>query len=199
MLIDISQKITVDAKVGIDAFYSQLVYQMYYAMNQAGEVYLGIARGHIKPVTGQLAASGQVQDVDVNWSVGYWQTVARFSVDYSFGRNPDSFTSVEWAQTEAQQRILGRDPLEADPRAIKLETGFYAWEQQKKSAWVKRPYLYQGVPYIIPAFIDFMKDWDQIGDPMTHVDRAKSDFYAEMAANIEINPAESYYGAFDNE
>jgi hypothetical protein len=198
MKIDISQKVTVDAKIGINEFYSKLVFQMYYAMNKAAEAYLEIAKSFIVPRTGQLYDSGQVQDVDVKWSTGDWQTVARFEVQASFGREEDSFRSVVWRQTEDQQKILDRQPFEQDNRAIANEVGFYAWEVRKKKNWVRRPYLYQGLDYIKPAFIDFMKDWNQLGGVQRFVEQAQGEYQANILADINYTPSEAYYGAWEN-
>lgn len=167
--VRIPLNVEVEIKSGISEFYTKLMKQTYYAVNQAGEVYINIARNHIQPITNQTAQSGQVQDVDVSFPSGKLKSVAKFTVDYSFGRQPDSFNSVVWRQTKLQQKRLKRQPNETDERAIALEEGFYAWNVRMPKMWVKRPYLKQGLPYIVPAFVDFMRDWDQIGSPMSHL------------------------------
>lgn len=184
--VRIPLNVEVEIKNGIDVFYSDLMKQTYYAVNKAGEVYINIARSHIKPVTNQTSQSGQVQDVDVSFPSGKWDKVAKFTVDYSFGRKPNSFQSVEWAQTKAQQRRYNRAPNQVDERALALEEGFYAWDIPRPDFWVERPYLKQGIPYIVPAFIDFMKDWDRVGNPISHV-LAYVDNLAIQGLDVDIS------------
>lgn len=155
--VSVSIKLSVKSKDTIDHYYFMLVQHMYMSLKNAGKVYLGIAGAHIDDVTGQTRESGQVQDVDVKWPSKTAKKATRLTLDYSFGRNPDSFTSVVWAQTEEQQEILGRAEYQRDDRALALEFGFSAWE---KGPMVRRRYLKQGIPYILPAFTDFMKDRD---------------------------------------
>ena len=146
-------------KDGTAKFAEILTQQIYIATQKAAEVYLIIAQSNVRRATHQLMNSGQIHLIEAQDTNNF--SIPNFIFEVSFGRRPGSKTeSMVWKQTEAQQKILNRNPLQKDRRAIATEQGFYAWEVRKKRAWRRTPYLYQGLPLIFPAFVDSMNDWE---------------------------------------
>lgn len=145
--------ITIDFNISnnIPAFKSNLLLNVISSAYHAGEVYILISQSFIKPITNQTSQSGQVQPTKGGNDKDF------VSLDLSFGRTKNGYTSRVWEQTSSQQKILGRQPFQKDNRALALEEGFYAWDIREPERWVQRPYLTQGIPYIIPAFTDFLR------------------------------------------
>lgn len=151
--------VEISIKDGTAAFAEQLTNHIYVACQGAAQTYLNIALHHVHRSTGQLADSGQIHLVKSNDSRNF--SVPSFEFQVSFGREEGSLTqSRVWEQTYDQQKKLGRAPQETDARAWATEVGFYAWEKPKRKNWRRMPYLYQGLPFIKPAFVELMKDWD---------------------------------------
>lgn len=160
-MFDLKDMVTFDISIkdGTLKFAESLTQQIFIAMQKSSEVYLNIALSKVHVVTGQLAQSGQIHVIEAKDTRNF--SIPRFTFEVSFGRQPGSLTqSVVWRQTQDQQLILGRAPLEQDNRALATEFGFYAWEQPKPKAWRRFPYLFQGLPFIMPAIIETMRDWD---------------------------------------
>ena len=151
--------VEISIKDGTASFAEQLTNHIYIACQGAAQVYLNIALHNVRKSTGQLADSGQIHVVKATESRNF--SVPTFEFQVSFGRAEGSLTqSRVWEQTSDQQSKLGRAPQEKDPRAWANEVGFYAWEKPKPKNFRRSPYLYQGLPFIQPAFIELMKDWD---------------------------------------